>query len=77
MASKHVPAGAGEEALEAGGLDARNHAVEALAVEVDDPDHVAEALDRFFGDGFPDVAFVQLGIADQGDEAVGGDCRRT
>ena len=51
------------------GLHAGDDAVEALAVEVDDPDHVAEALERRVGDGLPHVALVELGVADEGDEA--------
>ena len=43
--------------------------VEALAVDVDDPHDVAEALQRGVGDGLPDVALVELGVADEGDEA--------
>ena len=51
--------------------------VEALAVEVDDPGDVAEALQRGVGDGLPDVALVELGVADEGDEAGRGLRRRS
>ena len=43
--------------------------VEALAVEVDDHREVAEALGCRVGDGLPDVALVEFGVTDQGDES--------
>ena len=49
--------------------DARHDAVEGLAVEVDDPHDVAEAAGRRVGHGLPDVALVELGVADDRDEA--------
>ena len=64
-----VPAGVLEELHEPPGLHARDDPVEALAVEVDDPHDVAEALERRVGDRLPDVALVELGVADEGDEA--------
>ena len=68
-----LPAGAGEERLQPRGAHAGDDPVETLAVEVDDPDDVAEPLDRLLGDRFPDIALVELGIADERDEAVGAD----
>src|SRR5215468_1475082 len=47
-------------------------AVEALPVHVHDPQEVVEAGHVLLEEGFPDVALVELGIADHGDEA----CRR-
>ena len=49
--------------------DAGHHAVEALAVEVDDPGHAPEAARGGVGDGLPDVALVELRVADQRHEA--------
>ena len=46
-------------------------AVEALAVDVDDPEHVVESGDEIFAERLPHVAFVQLGVADHHDEALG------
>ena len=67
-----MPARVVEELHEAPGLHAGDHPVEALAVEVDDPQHIAEALERRVGDGLPHVALVELGIAHQRDEPGGG-----
>jgi hypothetical protein len=64
-----LPAGTGEEGLEAAGADTGDDPVETLAVEVDDQDDVAEALDRLLGHRLPDVALVELGVAEEGDEA--------
>ncbi len=63
-----VPAGIGEEPLQAHGRDVGHHPVEALPVEVDDQRDVAEALGGRVGDGLPDVALVEFGVADRGDE---------
>ncbi len=68
-----VPAGVGEEALQPDGGDVGDHPVEALAVEVDDHREVAETLRGRVGDRLPDVAFVELGIADECEEAGGGE----
>ena len=40
----HVPTGIGEELCEFLDLHARHHSVEALAIGIDDPHHVAETL---------------------------------
>ena len=69
-----VPAGIGEEALQAHGRDVGHHPVEALPVEIDDHRDVAEALGGRVGDGLPDVALVEFGVADRGDEARRGRC---
>ena len=63
-----VPAGAVEELHQLLDLLVGDDAVEALAVRVDDPHHVAEALQRRVGDRLPDVALVELGVAGEGDE---------
>ena len=59
--------------FELGGADAGDDPVEALAVEVHDPEDVAEALDVILEDGLPDVALVELGVAHQRDVPLGGD----
>ena len=64
-----VPSRVGEELHQLVDLHARDDAVQALTVDVDDPHHVAEPLQRRVGDGFPDVPLVQLGVAHQSDEA--------
>ena len=46
-----------------------DHPVERLAVEVDDPQRVAEPLGGGVGDRLPDIALVELGVAEDGDEA--------
>ena len=50
-------------------LAVRHDAIETLAVEVDDPHHVAEPAHVLLGDGFPDVALVELSVAHEGDVA--------
>ncbi len=62
---EYGPASPGEQPLQPGRLDPRNHPVETLPVEVDDPDDVAEALDGFFSHRLPDITFIELGIAHQ------------
>ena len=44
----------------------RDHTVEALAVQVHDPQHARHALGIGFTQRFPDIALVQFGITDQG-----------
>ena len=65
----HVPAVEPEDLLELHRLDDRDDAVEALAVEVDDPEDVPEAARLRLDDRLPDVALVELGVAEDGDEA--------
>ena len=69
---QHLPTDPAEQRLHLLDLDAGDHPIEALAVQVDDPQHVAEASapNRLVADGFPHVALVELGVADQGDEAA-------
>ena len=63
-----VPAGGLELPAPLVDPDAGHHPVQRLPVEVDEPHHVAEAGGRRVGDRLPDVALVQLGVADQRDE---------
>ena len=76
----HVPAARPEVRLELGRPDPWDHAVERLAVEIDDPERVAEPARQRLGDRLPEVALVELRVAEQGDVAaarrgaeVGGD----
>ena len=64
----HVPAGRLELAPPVRGADAGHHPVQRLPVEVDHPHHVAQPVRGRVEDGFPDVALVQFGVAQQGDE---------
>src|SRR5262249_57842693 len=45
-------------------------AIEALAIDVDDPQQVAESSERLLRQRLPDIALVQLGIAHHRDEAL-------
>ena len=65
-----VPAGGLEHRREPAGRDVRHDAVERLAVEVDDPHHLAEARDHRVRDRLPAGALVELGVADQRDLAA-------
>ena len=59
------------DALELHRLDDRDDAVEALAVEVDDPEDVRRGRASAARDRLPDVALVELGVAEERDEAPG------
>ena len=65
-----LPAGRREHSLEAADPDPGHHPVEALAVDVDDDRDVAEAAQGILVRRLPDVALVELGVADEGDEAT-------
>ena len=65
---ENLPTGSGKERFESCGANPGNDPVQTLPVEVDDPDHVAQSANCFFGHRFPDIAFVELGIADQRDK---------
>ena len=65
-----VPAGRLEHRRQPARGDVRHHAVERLAVEVDDPHHLAELGHHRVGDRLPDRALVELGVADQRDLAA-------
>ncbi len=60
-----VPARGAELLLPLGDPDPGHDPVQRLPVHVDDPHHAAEAVGGRVGDGLPDVALVQLGVADQ------------
>ena len=66
----HVPAVGVEHFAPGADSDAWNDSVEALPVEVNDPEDVAKPLHLRFGYGFPDRAFVQFRVADYGYVAV-------
>ena len=66
-----VPTGFGEDPHQLVHLHLRDHAIEALPIHVDDPHHVAETLQRGIGDRLPDVALVELGVADERDNLAG------
>ena len=65
-----VPARGLEHRGEAAGGDVGHDAIERLAVEVDDPHHLAEARDHRVGDRLPARALVELGVAEQRDLAA-------
>ena len=64
-----VPACRLEHPHEAPGGDVGHDAVQRLAVEVDDPEHLAEARHHRVDDRLPHRALVQLGVAQQRDLA--------
>ena len=66
----HAPAAAFENLVEALEHAVGADRVEALAVIVDDPPQVADVVLGALDDRFVDIAFVELGIADQRDEAA-------
>ena len=55
--------------LELRRADPGDDAIERLPVEVDDPEHVPEPSRQRIGERLPDVALVELGVAEQRDEA--------
>ena len=61
----HVPAGRLEHRGDPAGGDVGHDAVERLAVEVDDPQHLAEVRDDRVDDRLPDGALVELRVAEQ------------
>ena len=65
-----VPARRLEHRLQPPGGDVRDHAVERLPVEVDDPHDLAELAHHRVGDRLPARALVELGVADQRDLAA-------
>ena len=66
----HVPAEILEQLLVALPQALAHHRVEALAVVVDDPPAIAQALLPAFQDCLEDVALVELGVADQCNHAA-------
>ncbi|EGY01413.1 hypothetical protein AZA_88680 [Nitrospirillum viridazoti Y2] len=66
----HVPVQGAEHALDGHPKPVRHHAVQALAVVVDDPPGVAQVVLPSLQHGFEDVALVHLGVAHQGHHAA-------
>ena len=66
----HLPAGRLEHPGQAAERDVGHHAVERLAVQVNHPEHLAEARDPGVGDRLPDGPLVELGVAEQRDLAA-------
>ena len=60
-----LPARRGEHAPEPVGGDQRDHAVQRLAVHVDDPDDLAEVGHAGVDDGLPHGTFVEFGVTEQ------------
>src|SRR5262249_56936263 len=67
-----VPAEGFEQRLIARPQPLADHRVEALAVVVDDPPAIAQALLPALEDRLEDVAFIELGVADERDHAAFG-----
>ena len=66
----HLPAEIAEQRLVARPQALADHRIEALPVVVDDPPAIADVLLPAFEDRFENIAFVELGIADQRDHAA-------
>ena len=67
-----MPAVGGKHFPQLLGAAVRDDAVEALAVQVHDPQHPRHPLGIGFPQRLPDIALVQLGIADQGNMPARG-----
>jgi len=67
-----MPSGRLEHRLQPTGGDVGHDAVQRLAIEVDDPHHLAERAHHRVGDRLPAGALVELGVADQRDLAPAG-----
>src|SRR5262249_21605815 len=66
-----APAHHAEERVDAVEQPVADDGVEALAVIVDHPPEIANVMLPAFEQRLEDIAFVELGIADQGDHAAG------
>ena len=66
-----MPSRSLELGLELVDPDARHDPVQRLAVEVDHPHDVAQPVGGRVGDGLPDVALVEFGVAHEHDEPAG------
>ena len=60
----YLPATGRKLLLQLGRFDDRHNAVEALAVQVDDPENVAEIAGLRLDHRLPEVALVELGVAE-------------
>ena len=67
----HAPAGRAEPRLELTPPRVRRDAVQALAVQVHDPEQVVQLGDGLLQQRLPHVALVQLGVPHHGDEPLG------
>src|SRR5207249_11792985 len=66
----HAPAERGERRGHLVSANVGDDPIQALAVDVHDPHDVAESSKHLFSEGFPDVALVQLGVADHDYDAL-------
>jgi hypothetical protein len=71
---EHLPPGGAELVFELMRLDDRDDAIEALAVEIDDPEHVREPASLRLEHRLPEISLIELGIAEHRDEAPAGAC---
>ena len=67
---QHLPAPTVKHRLQRPRPDARNHPVQALTVQVHDPERVGQLRHPLIKDSLPHVALVQLRIADDGNEPI-------
>src|SRR5580704_14724703 len=66
----HAPAEIAEQILVALPQPFADHGIEALAVVIDDPPAIAQAVFPAFEDRFEDIALIELGIAKKRDHAA-------
>src|SRR5512135_397728 len=64
-----MPALIGEQFPDALRLAVGNHAIQALAVQIDDPEDISQLGEIILPQGFPNIPLVQLPISDQSDKA--------
>src|SRR5262249_23751372 len=65
-----APAMRDKQILELARANIRHDSIQALTIDVDDPQHVTQSVEWFFGQGFPHVALVELGVAHHRNEAL-------
>src|SRR5262245_26167923 len=65
-----LPSGGSEQALEARGCQVGHDPVKRLPVDVDYPQQLAEGWDHRVDQCLPNGAFIELGVADEGDRAA-------
>jgi hypothetical protein len=66
---QHLPAIFSEQPLQSRRPNARHNPVEALAVQINDPDQVVQTFHRLIEDRLPHIALVQFCIAHQRNKA--------